>query len=89
MLIIEDVWNLHRGGGRQGSLSANLRPADITEVLGFKPRPFGQKTEHEWRFRDQHGRNAAIWDFKGSRWSCCGDSGLLRELFGNLFYMGA
>jgi hypothetical protein len=67
-----------------GRLSDNLSIQDIIDTLGMEPN-FGDsedgKTSIGWVF-SYKGRMAAIWDYKGSRWSIWeSTSGIAAELF--------
>lgn len=73
---------------RQGGLSSALSAQAITDRLGFGPNvvnsthPSGDgKVTQQWQWR-YNGRTYAIWDYKGSRWSCYGDLRHFESLFG-------
>lgn len=61
--------------GKQFSLDPNLTVEDIQRALGANVINMGKsgddKTQNEWRFK-VNGEAAAIWDFRGDRWSAAG-----------------
>ena len=71
--------------GRCGSLPASLTVEDLTQVFGEPDDAFVRsdgKVRHEWFLRFDDGTEAAIWDYKGARWSVGGGPDaeqLLRE----------
>lgn len=67
--------NKMTGFGKHFSLDPNLSVEDIQRALGANVVNMGKsgddKTQNEWRFK-VNGEAAAIWDFRGVRWSAAG-----------------
>lgn len=69
------------GGPRTGGLPDTLTVQQIVAVLGepnVQDDPY--KVTHSWGFTID-GEPAAIWDYKGSRWSTYGPNAKIRQLF--------
>jgi hypothetical protein len=67
-----------------GRLPRDLKPADISRVLGFEPERHNIDTDKvtmAWEFTVD-GEPCVIWDYKGHRWSCYDPAGVLPSLFG-------
>jgi hypothetical protein len=83
-----DIVPLNRlsiGYGRTGTIN-DIDPKTITAILGFKPKKYSRddgdgKVTMQWCFMIG-GRQFAIWDYRGSRWSCYGNAQELSALFG-------
>lgn len=73
------------GNHRTGSLPSSITPAQIKKVLGFAANIDDDKTKvkHSWGFTVD-GKFAAVWDYKGSRWSTFDPDGVLPGLFSAL-----
>lgn len=73
------------GDHRTGSLPSNITPAQIKKILGFAANVDDDKdkVKHSWGF-EVDGKFAAIWDYKGSRWSTFDPDGVLPGLFSAL-----
>ena len=69
-------------GGREGHLSSEIPVSQIVAILG-EPNVDDDpdKVNYSWAYR-VNGKEVAIWDYKGSRWSYCGDTDTLKQLFG-------
>lgn len=64
--------------GRAGGLCRGLSVEQLTEVFGAPDDALERsdgKVRHEWLIRFENGVRAAIWDYKGGRWSVGGDRG--------------
>lgn len=63
------------GSGKDWSLDGSLRPADIDRILGqgkqYRVSDDPGKVKFSWRFLVD-GKECAIWDYKGVRWSAFG-----------------
>lgn len=70
------------GSHRTGDLPSSITPAQIKKVLGFKANvdDDGSKVKHSWGFTVD-GKQAGIWDYKGSRWSVYDPHGVVPPLF--------
>lgn len=77
------VPNREGGSHKTGSLSEMLTVSDIKEKLGFGANRDDDtsKVKHSWSFT-VNGKQCAIWDYKGSRWSTFGPREAFVKIFG-------
>lgn len=70
------------GDHRTGSLPSTVTPAQIKKILGFAANidDDKDKVKYSWGF-EVDGKYAAIWDYKGSRWSTFDPANVLPALF--------